>query len=650
MPRGSKTKVSFGHLQLAAGFLIRRTGCQGTQRGVKMKIKIGESFRNNVYMLGLAWKLSKAYACVFALLIIVTIVRDLVLVIAPKYILDSMQYGGSLEAIVLPVLIYVGLYFALHALVHTLVYFRTILESRLKMMLNIKLGEKYMKVDYSFLEDNKSIDMFNRAKMAVSGGLDDIQTLGMTGEQGISGYFDQLFNIIKDMILMVSVLYVFSYMKPFMTLIVCGCIVLSIVFSMVKMKAAVKVRDKAGPYLTKSRYCNKLLRTFEFGKEFRIFGMTDFIVSKFHDCTEEYVGVRNRSKNASCISEVLFCCVNNGMRFAVLAALIYMLSDHVITVGDFSMIFSAVLTFSDTALNLLNSMISMNVLSAYMTDYQRCMGLSESHGSFGGLELGSGGHTIEVRNVWFKYNGADDYALKNISLTIRPGEHLSVVGPNGAGKTTFIKLLLGLYKPEKGEILIDGKGMDAYSAQSLRRYMSAVFQDFKIFAMNIEENIALNDKIDVQALDESISRAQIRDRIDMLPKKEKSVIGGFFDEGDMMLSGGESQTIALSRSFYRKTDVIVLDEPTSALDVISGDKMYNSVARCSGRETILFISHRLASTRLADRIVVFEAAGIAEEGTHSELLERKGIYCNMWNAQVEKFRSKKTLSKGSSGS
>ena len=155
------------------------------------------------------------------------------------------------------------------------------------MNLNVALGNKFMKVDYSFLEKNSSIDMFNKAKMAISGGLDDIQTLGMNGEQGITGYFDQLMKIIKDVILLCSVLYVFRYMQIYMFFIVIGCIGLNLFFSLIKMKETVKVRDKAGPYLTKSRYCNKLLRTFEFGQEFRVFGMSDLVISKFHECAGE---------------------------------------------------------------------------------------------------------------------------------------------------------------------------------------------------------------------------------------------------------------------------------------------------------------------------------------------------------------------------
>ena len=607
-----------------------------------MAVKLREIVSNNIYMLNLVWKNSKIYFFVFVGIILTTYIKDIVLIVAPKYIFDAMQYGGSFKEIVLPVLVYVSLYLVLHFFVHALSYSKTVLEMKLKMVMNVKLGEKFMKVDYSFLEDNRSIDMFNRAKIAVSGGLDETQrSYGLIGAEGLTGYFDQLINVIKDIVLLVSVLYVFSYMKVYMFLVVVACIILNLVFSMAKMKAMVKMREDSSPIHKKSRYCNILLRTFEYGKEFRVFGMTDFIISKFHDTTKEYLDARNKTKRANCLSAIMIHVVNNGMRFAVLVSLIFLLKDGSISVGDFTMIFAAILTFSDTASNLLNSILALNIFSGFMTDYQRCMELQDSDDiKAGDTELKAGAHTIEVKNLWFKYDTASGYALRDISVVVKPYENISIVGFNGAGKTTFIKLLLGIYKPTKGSILIDGRDISEYSAESLRRYMSAVFQDYKIFAMSIEDNIALENNADSDRINASISRSGVKEKVDSLEKREKSVIGGFFDKGDMLLSGGESQKIAMARSFYRNAGFIALDEPTSALDVVAEDRMYKSVAEYANNETILFISHRLASTRFCDRVLVFDSGSIVEEGTPKELIDKKGVYYEMWNVQAEKFNGR----------
>ncbi len=622
---------------------IRKKDSRKNERAVTdMKTRMTDSLKNHGYILGVALRQSKLYFFVFFATILVANAKDIALVVAPKYIFDAMQFGGSFSAILLPVLIYLALYLGLHGMLHGLTYGKKVMEMKLKVCLNVKLGEKFMRTDYSFLEEHTAVDMFERAKTAISGGISDLQTLGVVEEQGISGYFEQLYRLIKDIILLFGMLYVFRYMEWTTLLMVLVCIALNTVFSMIQMRAKVAVRDKAAPAHNRRRYCNRLLRTFEYGKEFRVFGMNKLVVSKWQACTDEFLTVRDYYQRRCWFASILFFIVNNGMRFLVLVSLVFKLRGGVISVGDFTMIFAAILTFSDTAQDLLQAVLALNLFSGFMTDYRKCMQLPERVGTAGEEELAGSACEIEFKNVWYRYNGTaeDTYALKNINVVLRPGEKVSIVGFNGAGKTTFIKLLLGLYEPTKGEILMNGKNVKEYAEKSLRRYMSAVFQDFKIFAMSVEENITLGADGPEGSLTKGMERAGIRERIELLSKKEKSVIGGFFEEGDLLLSGGESQKIAMARSFYRRTPVIALDEPTSALDVVSEDKMYKSVMEKAEGETILFISHRLASARFCDRILVFDSGEVIEEGSHGALLAKKGCYYEMWNVQAEKFNGR----------
>lgn len=594
-------------------------------------------FKKNCYMINLIWKSSKAYCLAFFLLIAVKYFRDLLLVIVPKYIFDSMENGNSINDIIFPIVVYVSLYFLFHLLIHCLTFFRSNLEEKLKLALNVKLGEKFMQLDYSFLEQNQAIDMFNKAKMAISGGLNDIQTLGMAGEQGLTGYFDQISNIIKDILVISSVLYVFTYTGWRIFIVVVLCIAINLIANVAKMYSTVNIRQDAGPYLTKSRYCNKLFKKFDYGKEFRIFGMSDLVISKFDECTNEYIKVRDRYRNKSCFSSVFASAANGVMRAAALIYLVQRLSAGEISVGDFTMIFAAIISFSDNIRDLLTSFISMNILSEYMTAYHNCLNMEITGEEDGLLELSDGEHIIEFKDVWFKYPNATEYALKGLSTSISSIKKLSIVGFNGAGKTTFIKLLLGLYRPQKGEILIDGERIDKYSTKSLHKYMSAVFQDFNIFAMRIDENIALSDDIDMDNLSVSMHKSGIYEKVSTLDKKEATVIGAFFASDNLMLSGGESQKIAMSRAFYRNSRLLLMDEPTSALDVLSEDKMYKSVAENLKNEILIFISHRLASTKFCERILVFENGNIIEDGTHEELLDQKGVYYEMWQVQATKF-------------
>lgn len=604
-----------------------------------MKIKQSDSLKNHGFILGTALKQSKLYFFVFFAAILAANIKDIALVVAPKYIFDALQFGSSFQAILLPVFVYLAIYFVMHGSLYVLTYGKKVLEMKLKVRLNVKLGEKFMRADYSFLEENRAVDMFERAKTAISGGISDLQTIGVIEEQGLSGYFEQLYRLIKDIILLFGMLYVFRYMEWTTFLAVLVCIALNTVFSLIQMRAKTAVREKAAPAHNRRRYCNRLLRTFEYGKEFRVFGMNKLVISKWQECTDEFLTVRDYYQRRCWFASILFFIVNNGMRFFVLVSLIFKLKDGAISVGDFTMIFAAILTFSDTAQDLLQAIMALNIFSGFMTDYRKCMQLPESEDCWGEEVLTEEACEIEFKNVWYRYSGTaeDAYALKNINVTLKPGEKISVVGFNGAGKTTFIKLLLGLYEPTRGDIFINGKNRKEYAPETVRRYMSAVFQDYKIFAMSVEENITLGMEGEDGVLSESMKRAGISERIERLPQKEKAVIGGFFEEGDLLLSGGESQKIAMARSFYRRTPVIALDEPTSALDVVSEDSMYKNVMEQAKEEMILFISHRLASARFCDRILVFDSGEIIEAGTHSELLEKKGCYFEMWSVQAEKF-------------
>lgn len=594
--------------------------------------------KNNVYMLRLVAKSSKLYILDFFLRIFFVYLGEMLLVAAPKVIFDTMQNGQALRDILGVIIIYIALTFLIHSCIHITTYFKSVLEAKLKLDLNVTLGDKFMHLDYVLLEQNQSIDMFNKAKMAISGGLNDVQTMGMAGEQGLTGFFDQMGNMIKDVLVIISVLYVFSYTEWYIMLLIVACVGVNLFANIRKTYTTVSIRKEAGPYLTKSRYCNKLLRGYEYGKEFRIFDMSDFIISKFDACTDEYLSVRDRFRNKRCFAVMVSGIASAVLKAGILISLLYSFIGGKITVGDFSMVFAAVISFSENTINFANSLISMNIFSEYMLDYQKCMSLEEKDMRSGTKELEGKDHMIEFRDVWFQYPGSTAYALKGLDVKIDSKWKWSIVGFNGAGKSTFIKLLLGLYEPQQGSILIDGIDRKEYTLESLRNYMSAVFQDYKIFAMQIDENIALGQEIAEDKLQEAMRKSGIAEKVDSLQKKSKSVIGGFFDNGDMLLSGGESQKIAMSRSFYRETDVFILDEPTSALDVLSEDKMYRSVAENLTDEMVVFISHRLASTRFCDRILVFEDGKVAEQGSHEELLARKGIYAEMWKVQAEKFR------------
>lgn len=245
---------------------------------------------------------------------------------------------------------------------------------------------------------------------------------------------------------------------------------------------------------------------------------------------------------------------------------------------------------------------------------------------------------IEFQNVSFSYRKDGEDILKDISFHIKPGEKIALVGYNGAGKTTLTKLLMRLYDPTQGDILVDGISIRNYAVEEYRNSIGAVFQDFKIFAGTVAENIILDDaEPDRKRAESALERSGLRERVDSLPEKMETQLTTEFAADGVNLSGGESQKLAISRVFYKDAGLIILDEPSSALDPIAEYQLNHSMLEATENKTVIFISHRLSTTRLADRIYLLEQGKIVEQGSHEELLAKDGRYAAMWKAQAGQY-------------
>ncbi len=247
-------------------------------------------------------------------------------------------------------------------------------------------------------------------------------------------------------------------------------------------------------------------------------------------------------------------------------------------------------------------------------------------------------YQIELQDVSFRYPGAEKDTLSHINLTIGHGEKLAMVGLNGAGKTTLIKLICGFLDPTEGKVLLNNKDIRTYNRQDYYQLFSAVFQDFSVLDVTIAENIAQTDEnIDRSLMERCIDQAGLTEKIRRLPNGAETHIGKVFEDG-IDLSGGELQRLMLARALYKNAPIIVLDEPTSALDPIAESKIYNKYNELTDGRMAVYISHRLASTRFCDRIILIAEGCIDEEGTHDELIARNGHYADLFEIQSRYYR------------
>lgn len=247
--------------------------------------------------------------------------------------------------------------------------------------------------------------------------------------------------------------------------------------------------------------------------------------------------------------------------------------------------------------------------------------------------------TLELRNVSFKYKDTEKYVLRNVSMTIRKGEKLALVGENGAGKSTLIKLIMRLYDVTEGEILFGGVDIRKLNTKAYREKIGAVFQDFQIYGATLAENVKTDfvTESDSGKIVEALERADFGGKLATLEKGIETELTKEFSEEGTMLSGGEGQKAAIARMFMRDMPIAILDEPSSALDPIAEYRLNKSMLDNAENQAVILISHRLSTTKDADRIILLENGSIAESGTHSELLSNGGTYAEMWNVQAEKY-------------
>ena len=248
-------------------------------------------------------------------------------------------------------------------------------------------------------------------------------------------------------------------------------------------------------------------------------------------------------------------------------------------------------------------------------------------------------YEFEFQNVSFKYPRAERFALQNVSIKIKAGERLAVVGLNGAGKSTFIKLLLRLYQPTEGKILLNGIDIQTYDLNSYFKIFAPVFQEVNLFAMSFAENVSMKslENTDKDLAHQSVVQSGLEEKLDTLEKGlDTQLLKVIYDDG-IDLSGGQKQKLALARALYKNSPVVVLDEPTAALDAIAESKLYSDFDKLIGGKTSIYISHRLSSTQFCNNVAMFKDGKLIEYGTHESLLKQNGEYANMFKIQAQYY-------------
>jgi len=401
-------------------------------------------------------------------------------------------------------------------------------------------------------------------------------------------------------------------------------------------------REEEGEIAGRIVYQIKQARNYGAAKDIRIFGMKPWMDEITAKAMAAYKAFHKRANNVYIwgrILDLVLAFLRNGV---VYAHLIHLVLNNGLDVSEFLLYFSAAGGFTAWVGGILGEMTTLYRQSLDLSTVREFLEYPEPFLFENGEKLSVAKdkqHEIRLENVYFKYPGADGYTLENINLVIRPGEKLAVVGLNGVGKTTLVKLICGFYDPTEGRVLLDGEDIRKYNRRDYYALFSAVFQNFSLLAGSIAANVAQTEEnIDMERVKSCIRKAGLTEKVESLPDGYETYLKREVYKNAVELSGGEIQRLMLARALYKDAPFIVLDEPTAALDSIAEADLYSKYNEMTQGCTSVYISHRLASTRFCDRILLIDNHRIAEEGTHKELLELGGRYAELYEVQSKYYR------------
>lgn len=575
-----------------------------------------------------AWRFDKRLFVYFALNIVLTALFAAATLYAPKLLITEILTTKRESAILLICVAYLaiagGCGFFVSYWKHD--YLVTLKELRASLL---RAGQKKdLTRSYADLENPAKRDESWYAQRAA-----------MNFSTGFEGIYARLFSMSASLVTLLLYVWVLFSLSVWVGIFLLACSVGLYFYSRRHQEKILQYEKELTPTDRREWYVSRLSNEYRYGKDIRVYGMADWMLAKLQGLWDTLLtGQRNIAKSRFCmaLSDILFTFARGA---AVYAYLIYLILEGRMGIADFTLYFSAVTLFSAVLKQSFDDLSFIGVQRKQVDAYYEFMERPDEREAGRGAPVTKlSGYDIAFCNVSFTYPGTDKKIFDNLSFSIQSSERLAIVGVNGAGKTTLVKLLTRLYAPDSGQILVGGVDIQTLDLTAYRELFSVVFQDFTIMAATLGENITLSEDYDAGRAVAALEQAGFLEFYQGLEKGlDTQILKSLHAEG-IELSGGEKQKLALARAFYQGGDILVLDEPTAALDAIAEHALYEQFAGLTGGRTALFISHRLASTRFCDHILLLDGTRGIEFGTHEALMQQNGLYRKMFETQMQYYK------------
>lgn len=602
-----------------------------SEKEKSIKIHVHKIKETLSYLFSETWKYDKSFFVFYGIDIAANSIAPFVNIIFPKFIIDEFLGYRDLNRIVWLIAIMIGLNFMFGVILAiTSENLSKKYYDIIQYVFDAKIRHKMMQMNYESTEDKKILEETQKARYGLS--------FSAGGFQGVIRPFSEMFTGLITLLGTVSLILANS---PLLVLLVVINVAINSLLNRKKNKLQLANFKILSSISRAYDYLTVALSDIRYGKDIRLYHAEEMMLTKADHYNDEQTSIIRKQ-----FTDIFKFTRITNLNMAVTAGLSYLYLGYLgltgsLSIGDFAMMATASTTFLNSINSISNGILAVQNKCNYAYEYVHFMKSRKYIPEEGKKELNDTRQCIiEFKNVSFTYPGSEKETLKNISLRLQDGEHLSIVGLNGSGKTTLIKLLCRLYKVTKGEILLNGTNILDYDFNEYIKLISVVFQDFKLMPFTLKENITMEntDKIKDEELDELLKKTGLDQKVKDLDLGLHTFVFKNYDKAGFEPSGGEQQKIAIARALFKDAPMVILDEPTAALDPIAEYEIYRQFNDLVNNKTAIYISHRLSSCKFCDKIAVLSDGMLSEYGTHEELLRKSdGLYAKMFHAQAQYY-------------
>ena len=600
----------------------------------KTKTRIN-AVRNNFYALRLVWKICPAPVIHMAVARLLSYFGWLFYsAFFMRYVINALQSGESFKSI----MIFIGFtiaVFASMALYNSYIqgYVAPVANARLNKGLYQQLFRKSSNVELECFENS---DFYDKYTLAMK-----------NADTNLYNTVDQLFGVLFGFVASIFAFFFMFQVDKFSVLFIIFPIIGNFFFRRLINKLEYLRQQDLAPHNRRVDYINRVMYLKDYAKEIRLTNIFNLLKRQYSEAIRGMVEVIRKYIIRSVVYHWFWVMFTFSFIFEGL--LIYgayrTLVSSTMSLAQLAVITSMMVSTTWILIGFTDS-ITASLKNGLFVEYLRSFLEYEEKipEDYDGADPGTTIESIEFRNVGFAYK--DVPVLSNLNMKFEGGKTYALVGHNGAGKSTIIKLLLRFYDPTQGEILLNGRNIKDYNLQKYRALFATAFQDNRMFSMSVADNVTLGEDIPAEKREDIVTKSLklsgVYDKVSSLPKGINTTLTREFDDEGAVLSGGEFQKIVVSRAFARSCPVKVFDEPSSALDPIAEYQLFDNILKACKENTLLFISHRLSSVQNADHVFLLEQGQVKEEGTHRELLDRNGLYADMYQKQAENYLADKS--------